>query len=498
MDLCEIAAALRRRLSGGRFRPQVLATPQGSELERPPERRRPGRLLDALLLSHLRSEQRHRSAWKPSLTMKSYLKHPDGIEAFEDFIERMAVQLGLAYLDAIEATTDPKQAAELAEAAATVGQGAKSATALDVIERCHRAAQARTEPRIVCPTIFVGKDPPPRRWIVPQWIPYGVVTGLYGDGGVGKSLLAQQLQTGTALGTTWIGLPIEQIVSLGVYCEDDEDELRRRQRDINAACAVDLDKLDKKLWMPRLGEDNVLMTFARRGMGELTKFHGAVLAAALDLKARLVIIDTVADTFGGNENDRGQVRQFVQRALGSLARKIDGAVVCLAHPSRAGLASGDGDSGSTGWSNAFRSRLYLSRVETERGEVADFDARMLDRRKANYAARGDQIRLRWRNGVIFPDGADAQGTTSMGKLGAEHVFLELVSKFDDQRGPVSSKSRAGNYAPRGFERLPAEQRLNFRRRDFEKAMNSLFMAGRIENTPYGRKGDERTKIVLPR
>src|SRR3984957_422526 len=295
MDLCEIAAALRRRLSGGRFRPQVLATPQGSELERPPERRRPGRLLDALLLSHLRSEQRHRSAWKPSLTMKSYLKHPDGIEAFEDFIERMAVQLGLAYLDAIEATTDPKQAAELAEAAATVGQGAKSATALDVIERCHRAAQARTEPRIVCPTIFVGKDPPPRRWIVPQWIPYGVVTGLYGDGGVGKSLLAQQLQTGTALGTTWIGLSVEEVASLGVYCEDDENELWRRQCDVNADYGVDHGALGSKHWMPRLGENNILMTFTRSGVGELTRFHQQVVDAALDLRTRLVVIDTAAD-----------------------------------------------------------------------------------------------------------------------------------------------------------------------------------------------------------
>ena len=89
--------------------------------------------------------------------------------------------------------------------------------------------------------------------------------------------------------------------------------------------------------MPRLGEDNILMTFSRKGVGELTTFHRHVVEAALDLKVRLVIIDTAADTFGGNENDRGQVRQFVQRALGQIALKIDGAVVCCAHPSRAGL-----------------------------------------------------------------------------------------------------------------------------------------------------------------
>ena len=196
--------------------------------------------------------------------------------------------------------------------------------------------------RIVCPTIFNGRTPPERRWIAPQWIPYDVVTGFYGDGGVGKSLLAQQLQTATTLGLPWIGLPVEQVASLGVYCEDDENELWRRQCAINASYFADHDALGLAHWMPRLGEDNLLMTFGRSGVGKLTRFHQQVLDAALDLKARLVIIDTAADTFGGNENDRNHVRQFVQRALGGIALKIDGAVVCCAHPSRAGMSSGDG------------------------------------------------------------------------------------------------------------------------------------------------------------
>lgn len=53
-------------------------------------------------------------------------------------------------------------------------------------------------------------------------------------------------------------------------------------------------------------------------------------------------------SFGGDENSRGQVLQFVQVALGQIALKVDGAVVCNAYPSRAGMSSGTGDSGSTG------------------------------------------------------------------------------------------------------------------------------------------------------
>jgi AAA domain len=346
-------------------------------------------------------------------------------------------------------------------------------------------------PRIICPTIFKGEIPPQRRWIAHHWIPYGVVTGLYGDGGVGKSLLAQQLQAGTALGSAWLGLPIDEVASLGVYCEDDESELWRRQCNINTDYGVDHDVLGAMHWMPRHGEDNLLITFNRNGVGELTRFHRHVVEAARDLEAKLVIIDTASDTFGGSENDRNHVRQYVQRALGQIALKIDGAVVCCAHPSRAGLNSGEGDSGSTGWSNAFRSRLYLRHVED------DPKARILERKKANYAEKNDELRLHWRNGVIIPAEALARpGFTAMGRPDVKAVFLDLVREMAAQNRPVSSTGRASNYAPRLFEKLPPDQSHGFKQFHFEKAMNMLLKDRKIENVTYGRRGDERTKIAL--
>ena len=63
----------------------------------------------------------------------------------------------------------------------------------------------------VSPAALHGKPVPERKWIVPDWVPYGVVTGLYGDGGLGKTLLAQQLQTSTALGRRWLGLPTDKV-----------------------------------------------------------------------------------------------------------------------------------------------------------------------------------------------------------------------------------------------------------------------------------------------
>jgi RecA-family ATPase len=239
-----------------------------------------------------------------------------------------------------------------------------------------------------------------------------------------------------------------------------------------------------------------MIKFTGRGVGELSQFHSHVLAAALDLKARLVVIDTAADVFGGNENDRGQVRQFVSWALGLIAQKINGAVLLCAHPSRSGLASGDGDGGSTGWNNAFRSRLFLREPVMENGEKPDPNARVLERKKANYASRNDELRLRWRNGVIVPEPSGSPGATAFGKLAAADLFLNLLREFEDQGRHGSVNSRSGNYAPRMFGKLPAGRRCEYREADLRLAMEALFADGKIENIPYGRKGDERAKIVI--
>jgi hypothetical protein len=43
---------------------------------------------------------------------------------------------------------------------------------------------------LINPAEWEGQPIPPREWIVPQYVPHPTVTLLYGDGAVGKSLLA--------------------------------------------------------------------------------------------------------------------------------------------------------------------------------------------------------------------------------------------------------------------------------------------------------------------
>ncbi|HWL69430.1 MAG TPA: AAA family ATPase [Geminicoccus sp.] len=239
--------------------------------------------------------------------------------------------------------------------------------------------------------------PPPRAWIVPDWVPRGVVTGLYGDGAVGKSLAAMQLLSAVALSESWFGLEVAPGRALGVFCEDDEAELQRRQWSINRAWGIAACRLENLRYLPRLGQENALITFDGSDVGTPTTFTAELDELCGEFRPDLLVLDTIADLFPANENDRSKVRQFVQTILGGLARRHGCAVLALGHPSVSGMNSGSGQSGSTAWNNTFRSRIYLSRLE---GEEADPNGRLLSRKKANYAARDAEIRLQWHEGAF--------------------------------------------------------------------------------------------------
>ena len=75
---------------------------------------------------------------------------------------------------------------------------------------------------------FAGKPVPERRWIVLDMIPDKTVTLVSGDGGVGKSVLIEQLGIAAAAGGEWIGTLPEAGPVVFVSAEDELDELHRR------------------------------------------------------------------------------------------------------------------------------------------------------------------------------------------------------------------------------------------------------------------------------
>lgn len=247
---------------------------------------------------------------------------------------------------------------------------------------------------------LVGQPVPKRRWLVEGLIPMGQVTLLYGDGGTGKSLLAMQLAAAVASNTPWLGLPIaESGAAFFFSAEDDRDELHRRVVDISqsrsdAPSLVSLANLH--VWS-LAGEDALLAEELATGKLHPTKLYGLLAQAVEGLVLKLLVVDTLADVYPSNENERQKVRQFVG-LLRKLAVIKGAAVVVLAHPSLTGMQNGTGSSGSTGWNNSVRSRLYFTRDREE-----DPDHRELRLMKSNYSAIGTSIGVRWLVGAFHED-----------------------------------------------------------------------------------------------
>jgi RecA-family ATPase len=343
----------------------------------------------------------------------------------------------------------------------------------------------------VDPATLDGVPVPPRQWLVPDWVPMGRVTALYGAGGEGKTILGQMLATACAIDALWLGLRVQRSNSLLLFCEDDLDEMHRRQDDINRHFGCTFADLTPVRWLPRLGADNALMAFD--GGPHRTPLFDELLHVAKEHNARLIITDTLADVFAGNENDRGQARIFAQASLGLLARETQGAVVALAHPSRWGMSSGSGESGSTAWLGTFRSLLHLATPKPDDGTPPDPEMRLLTRTKSNAARRDETIELRWKDGVFVPSHAPSGIVGSIERRTCEQVFLDLLDKTTTEGQPVSSNSRAANYAPRLFASRPERER--FTQADFQRAMQALFASGGIANQEYGRKSDMRSRII---
>jgi RecA-family ATPase len=340
---------------------------------------------------------------------------------------------------------------------------------------------------------LAGIAPPPRRWLVPSWIPDRVTTLLYGDGGTGKSLLALQLMTAAASGTQWLGLPVDRRRVFALFCEDEEDEVHRRLVDVTAAAGVRLDTLDALAWRSLVDEDAILATPDPSCPTSMvpTPSWGRLVATVEEHGARLVVLDTAADIFGGDEIKRAQVRAFLAM-LSRLARRIDGAVLVTGHPSVEGMRSGAGTSGSTGWNAGARSRLYLARPE-DSGDEWDPHARVLTRKKANMAGIGDTIALRWERGVLAAVGEPAGIDRAALNAKADRIFRDLLRVTYGAAIWVSANPSAKNYAPAVFARRPDRQDLG--RAALEKAMHRTLTAGAAKIEQYGRKSNPHHRLA---
>ena len=338
-------------------------------------------------------------------------------------------------------------------------------------------------------------DTPAREWVLTDWIPARQATYLTGPGSAGKSLVAQQLCTCIALGLPFLGVETRQAVAIYVTCEDDADELHRRQKAICEALGVPLSALVGKLHLVSLAGaiGNELATFDPNGRMIVADAFRTVRETAIATGAGFVTLDNVAHLFAGNENIRNQVAAFCG-LLNQLAHAMDdGAVLFLGHPNKAGADY----SGSTAWENQVRSRLFMETPKDADGVALDPDARVLSRGKANYARNGETLAFRWHRWAFIredelPQDQRAALAATIASNGENEAFIKCLRERAAQgEGRGVGPSPGSNYAPAQFEGMAQSRGL--KKDALRRAMDRLFTIGRIET--YEHRNTEKGRTV---
>ena len=94
------------------------------------------------------------------------------------------------------------------------------------------------------------------------------------------------------------------------FCEDDRDEIWRRQTAINRFLGVSVADLSKLHIVPRMGHDNTLLDLAY-GRPAFTPLLDDLREQVNDLKSDVLVLDNIAQIFGGNTSDSHHVTMFV-------------------------------------------------------------------------------------------------------------------------------------------------------------------------------------------
>lgn len=398
------------------------------------------------------------------------------------------------------------------------------------------------ELRLINAATFGQKAVKERTWLVDGLIPEHNVTLLGGDGGTGKSLLILQLAFSVATGSPWLGRTVPRGNVLFVSAEDEPDEIHRRlARIVHSEGKHFADLADFNI-LSLSDRPAVLVKSGKSDDGKLAKtpLFRYIYNVVEQHRPSLVILDTLADFFAGDENNRTETREFVS-LLRRMAIKSSATIVLLSHPSQHGMTTGAGTSGSTAWSNSCRSRLYFetdaqrSKATTRRGAKADFDpdVRYLLLKKANYSRSGAELRVRWSEGRFVEDhsfldldgesaafaprgrsaaaksgnrtqtpGTEAKvpfappttlsqpigaSMASPGRPDARDVVMSLVAAYRAE-GRVLSPKGGRNSAPKIL--ALDERAMGYSRKELKAAMDQLLLEGLLTSrmTGYASRG----------
>jgi RecA-family ATPase len=339
---------------------------------------------------------------------------------------------------------------------------------------------------------LLSKTASPRRWFVDPFVPAEETTMLAGDGGSGKTTLALQLVVSGITGREWFGLKVDQRNILYISAEDPVEEIHLRLEQITRSSPLAKEDLARFKLIDLAGKDATLAIFDKSGQLTLTPLLTAIETIAREHNARCIIFDAVADFFGGNENERREVRAFVG-ALRGMALRLKAAVLFISHPSVDGIKTGRGYSGSTHWNNAVRSRLYFHDAPSdENAGPPSLDLRVLELAKSNRARRGEKINLVWFDGC-FTTVAPGAAENLTNEAEADRIFLAALEKVTRQ-GMNVSPHPSSTYAPTVLAKMPMTKGTG--KTALERAMHRLIEREVIRSEQFGPPSKRRQRLII--
>lgn len=338
-------------------------------------------------------------------------------------------------------------------------------------------------------------SPLPRIWFMDNWLTT-VPTLFAAQGGTGKSLEMQTMCTALATGKPYLAGIDKPRTCLIWSCEDDHQEILRRQAKINAYCGVTrIDDLKRLHVVPRIGLENVLMELVNGKLVRTPTFK-LLQEQVNDLRVEVLVLDNVAHLFGGID-ERTQVTRFVNSVNGIVPDRPF-APIFVTHVSKAAASE---YAGSIAWENAVRMRWYLQSVN-EDGDEGDTSNRLVQRiGKTNVSAK-TSINLRYVNGVIVPESAREVGEmirkrSAEKQKRAEDVELIVIDGYEMLRLSKTKVCEKRNsrdsliplICKAGFQKDATKDELN-------AALDRLEAAKCVETAPDGKYGNGSPYITL--
>jgi RecA-family ATPase len=274
--------------------------------------------------------------------------------------------------------------------------------------------------------------------------------------------------------------------ALLLAAEDDQNELHRRFDAIARAHGRTLADLGDLRVASLADVDAVLGGPDKSGNVIPTALWHRTLKIIESFRPAVVGLDTLADLSAVDEIKRNQARAFIAM-IRKAAIKYNFTGILLAHPSLSGLREGTGTSGSTGWNNSVRSRLYLT---VEKGS----DVRTLQHVKSNYGGLQPDIQIVYNDG-IFVRHDPSKPAIADGLINGrnDNLFMAVLSKLN-RTGQRPSPNKSPSYAPRMIQKHPDAKGTKVR--DMEMAMQRLLDSGAIKIVQEGPPSRRFSRLIV--